>query len=118
MSVRTVSRQELWDLMKSGNVVVVNVLSRVSYEDMHIPGGSISIPFDELENGGWRKLDKSKLIITYCHNSNCGASKRAAELIASHGYKVAAYEGGIKEWYESGMPVEGRLAGNSNAERN
>jgi len=34
------------------------------------------------------------------------ATKKAAEKLVAKGFKVKAYEGGIKEWSEAGLPTD------------
>lgn len=109
-AVPVIGKEELKLRMDRGSVTVVDVLSRKSFDDLHIKG-SIWIPFDQIEMNGWEILDRKKAVVTYCANYNCSASKRAAAIIALHGYEVFAYEGGIQEWADSGLPVEGRLEG-------
>ncbi|MEM3676445.1 MAG: rhodanese-like domain-containing protein, partial [Thermoplasmataceae archaeon] len=101
------TKEEVLKLMNDPNFVILNVLSVAAYNDLHIRN-SISMPFDILEMDAEKRLDKKKKYITYCASSSCGASKRAARLLIDKGFKAFAYEGGIKEWYESGLPVEGK----------
>ena len=54
-------------------------------------------------------LDKERPVVTYCSSSSCGASLTAAAILREHGIDASAYEGGIKEWAEAGLPVEGKL---------
>jgi len=56
------------------------------------------------------ELDKSKEIVTHCSSYECGASRMAAEFLENKGYIAAAYEGGIKEWAEAGLPMEGTIS--------
>ncbi len=50
---------------------------------------------------------KEALIVAYCTNTKCGASKMLAEKLAKLGYKnVVKYPGGIEEWVKLGNPVE------------
>lgn len=93
----------------SRDLVIVNVLARPAYEKIRIRG-SISIPRSELENGRWEDLDKSKEIVVHCSSYECGASRLAAEFLEARGFDVKAYEGGIKEWAESGLPMEGTIS--------
>ncbi len=101
-----ISKEQLKEKIEGGSTIVVNVLSKEAYEDSHIKG-SISIPLEDLQKDGWEKLDKSKQIVTYCASTTCKGSKKAAEFLKGKEFNVVAYEGGIKEWSESGYPVEG-----------
>lgn len=107
--VKEIKKEGLLKKLKDKNVVVVNVLSKQSYEKRHIKG-SISIPRSELETGRWKELDKKKEIITHCSSYDCSASKYAAEFLEKKGFKVWAYEGGIKEWAEDGLPTKGLMS--------
>ena len=107
--MRTISKEELSRKLGSPGLVVVNVLAPQAYEKIRIKG-SISIPRNELETGRWQELDRHKEIVTHCSSYECGASMMAAEFLEKKGYSVAAYEGGIKEWAEAGLPMEGTIS--------
>jgi len=79
-----------------------------AYETMHIKG-PISIPWAELKAGRWKELEKSKEIVVHCSSYACPGSRMAAELLEKKGFNVKAYEGGIKEWAEAGLPMEGKI---------
>ena len=83
---------------------IVNVLSPDYYHLGSIKG-SLKIPLDKLEMR-LDELDKSREVIVYCAHKECDASKRAAEKLEQHGFCVSAYEVGIKEWKEAGLPIE------------
>ena len=102
----TINKEELLEKIKKNdsNVQIVNVLSP-DYYHMGAIQGSLKIPLDELEER-LNELDKSKEVITYCANTQCSASRSAAELLAEKGFNVRAYEGGMKEWNEAGFPKE------------
>ncbi len=104
----TISKDQLAAKLGSPWLVVVNVLAGPAYEKIHIRG-SISIPRGELEQGRWKELDCSKEIVVHCSSYDCEASRVAAEFLASKGFSVSAYEGGMKEWAEAGLPTEGRM---------
>ncbi len=106
-NVPVVRKEELLDLLNSEDAVVMNVLASHAYDKMHIKG-SISAPYDRLENGEFDNIDKKKRLIIYCASYDCGASKKAAALMRERGFDAAAYEGGIKEWSEAGYPTEGK----------
>lgn len=107
--MKAISRSELADRLGTPEVVVVNVLAKDSYDKIHIKG-SISIPRSELEAGRWAELDRNKVIITHCSSYECEASRAAARFLEERGFDVRAYEGGMKEWAEAGLPTEGRLS--------
>jgi rhodanese-related sulfurtransferase len=116
--MRTISKGELVERLGSSGLALVNVLAPTkppggdiayaSYENIRIKG-SVSIPRSELEAGRWRELDKSKEIVVHCSSYACQASRKAARFLEEKGFNVRAYEGGLKEWAQAGLPMEGKL---------
>jgi rhodanese-related sulfurtransferase len=107
--MKTISKEELASKLGSPGLVVVNVLAPPAYEKIRIRG-SISIPRSELEGGRWKELDRGKEIVVHCSSYECEASRMAARFLEEKGYDVKAYEGGVKEWAESGLPMEGTVS--------
>lgn len=91
---------------KKGGLVVVNVLDKELYDDCHI-AGSINIPLDELD----QRMDtivREADVVVYCSNYQCTGSEYAATKFLNKGFKnVSVYEGGMAEWFQAGLPVEG-----------
>ena len=102
--VKAITKEELKKKIQEGSVQVVNVLDPKWYE-LGIIEGSKKIPLKELDSRA-KELDRSKEVVTYCASYECRASMEAAEKLAAKGFKVRAYEGGIKEWKEAGLPTE------------
>jgi len=106
MTVVSISAEDLKRRMDEGGCTVVNVLSKDMYDDCHI-AGSRNVPVSELETAasGWNKEQE---IVVYCAHLKCDASKRAFNALKGMGFKnVAAFEGGMKEWHQKGLPSEG-----------
>jgi len=103
--LQTIRKEDLRSMIGSKNAIVVNVLEEEAYRKSHIKG-SISIPLEKLTEGEFNKLDKSKKIITYCASYQCTSSRQAAEFLREKGYDSYAYEGGMREWTASGLPLE------------
>ena len=108
MAITTISAEDLKDKIEHGiNVTVVNVLDEEYYNDCHIKG-SINAPLDQLKTIA-QEWDISRDIIVYCASITCSASKNAYNILVDMGFKrVAAYEGGTKEWNEKGFPCAGK----------
>lgn len=104
--IAILTKEEVLDHLKDGSAVVVNVLGKPDFDRVHIKG-SVSIPLDLLEQGELEAIGEQKNVITYCKSLTCGASKNAARILKDMGYNAMAYEGGIQEWKDSGLPVEG-----------
>ncbi len=105
MAAQTITKDELKQKLAAGEPVqVVNVLDP-KYYDLGCIRGSVKIPVAELDRRAG-ELDKAKEVVTYCASTECNASRQGAEKLAALGFKVRAYEGGIKEWKEAGLPTE------------
>lgn len=76
-----------------------------AFDQLGLIQGSRKIPLAELDQRVG-ELDKARDVVTYCASDQCNASKQAAEKLVAQGFKVRAYEGGIKEWKEAGLPLE------------
>jgi len=107
--MKTITRDELSAKLGSPRVTIVNVLEPEAYKKIHIKG-SISLPRRELEAGKWQELDFDREIVVYCSSYDCNASREAAKLLELKGMDVSAYEGGIREWAEAGLPTEGSMS--------
>ncbi len=105
MEVKLIMKEELNKMIEANEPIqVVNVLDPAYYNLGFIKGSKL-IPLDKMDER-ISELDKSKAVVTYCASSDCNASKNAAKKLMSKGFDVSAYEGGIKEWKEAGLPTE------------
>ena len=91
--------------------IVVNVLDAASYKKIHIKG-SVSMPYKEMDGLAPKLLpEKEARIVVYCGSYHCHVSVKAARRLKELGYSaVREYRGGIKEWWEKGLPVAGSMA--------
>jgi len=86
--------------------LVINVLDEEAYNDCHI-AGSIHSDFDKVESYV-QNMSKDSEIILYCSNYACSTSDFVGKKLQSLGYtNVWAYEGGIAEWKQHGLPTVG-----------
>jgi rhodanese-related sulfurtransferase len=86
--------------------LVLNVLDSHYARDCMIKG-SHSAPLESLEEFV-KEMPRSTEIIVYCARYGCPLSRQAWELLTSLGFtNVRAYEGGMKEWVQHGLPTEG-----------
>lgn len=106
--VKLISRDELMEMINSGKrFKLVDVLTRESYAREHIRC-AISLPLDDIEKEAPKLLKQNELIVTYCANFDCPASTNAAEKLVSLGYpNVLDYKGGLKDYKEAKLPMEG-----------
>lgn len=100
-----ISPAALAETQKSGAPIVIDVRGAHEYAAGHIPG-AIHIPLAELAQKH-DPFSPESLIITYCnmHHPGNSRSEQAASLLAQHGFRAAALEGGFPAWKESALPV-------------
>lgn len=103
---RETLRQKIQD--REENFTLIDVLPKTDYEAAHLPH-AINVAPDDIELLVPRLIpNKWEDIVVYCGGPTCSASAKAAQLLASLGYKdVKRYVGGKADWMESGLPVEG-----------
>ncbi len=100
-----ISRDELKAKLDSGDEFkLVMTLSEWAFRAKHIPGSlNVDNPTKVTEY-----LDPSDEIVIYCSDENCPASKFAFHQLTTNGFEnVRRYAGGIAEWEEAGLPLEG-----------
>lgn len=107
---KKITWDELLEMIKTNkDLKIVDVLSKENYRDEHIKG-AISIPLERIEKIAPKLLKKQEQIVVYCASFECTASTSAAEKLVSLGFtNVLDYKGGIKDYKEAGLPLEGRL---------
>lgn len=108
--LKMITREELMNMVSSGQKFrLVDVLDRDHYEREHIKS-AISLPVNEIEKRAGKMLKKGETIVVYCASFDCQASTNAAEKLFSMGYKnVLDYKGGLKDYKEANLPMEGTL---------
>lgn len=108
--VKKITRDELIKMVSSGQKFkLVDVLDKEHFQKEHIKG-AISLPVNEIEKKAATMLNKSETIVVYCASFNCQASTKACEKLLSLGYKnVLDYKGGLKDYKEANLSLEGSL---------
>jgi len=104
-NARTIERDELREKLARGEPLkLVNALNEWAFHAKHIPGSlHFNTPSEML--GGLGKADE---IVVYCSNPSCLASLAVYERLVEHGYtNVRRYSGGLLDWEEAGLPLEG-----------
>jgi rhodanese-related sulfurtransferase len=101
-----IDREELHRLLGEG-AQLVEVLPAEEYGEAHLPG-AISIPLGELAPATAARLDPSRPVVTYCYDTQCDMSPRAAWRLESMGFEsVYHYAPGKADWMGAGLPIEG-----------
>jgi rhodanese-related sulfurtransferase len=107
--IRTISRDDLRAKLERGdNFKLVMALNRWAFEAKHIPG---SLHFDtpaEL----YAAVKPTDEVVVYCSNVDCLSSVAMYRDLVKRGYtNVRRYSGGLLEWEDSGLPLEGNAVG-------
>lgn len=110
MMIKQISRNELRQMISSNKPFkLIDVLDKDHYAKEHIKG-AISLPLSDIERNAGELLSKDETIVVYCASFECQASTKAAEKLLSLGYKnVADYKGGLKDYKEEDLALEGSL---------
>lgn len=104
-----ITRDELLQLMNSSeDFKLVMTLKDWAFRSKRIPGSiRVSTPEHIFE-----QLNVDDQIIVYCSDVNCYASKLAYQLMVENGFtNVRRYAGGVLDWEEHGLPLEGEWVG-------
>ena len=103
-----ISRDELKAKLDTGEKFkLVMVLGKRAFRSKHIPG---SINVDHPAKAS-ELLDPTDEIVVYCSDPTCPSSKYFYHLLTDTGYtNVRRYAGGITDWEENGLPLEGEWA--------
>jgi len=102
--LKPVKREELLQLVSSGEAVVVDVRPAGEYQAGHI-AGAISIPLDSLPRY-LAKLPKNQEVVAYCRGPYCMFAYEAVSQLRSQGYKARRLEDGYPEWKAGLLPTE------------
>lgn len=102
--LKPVKREELLQLVSSGEAVVVDVRPAGEYQAGHI-AGAISIPLDSLSKH-LAKLPTNQEVVAYCRGPYCMFAYEAVSQLRSQGYKARRLEDGYPEWKAGQLPVE------------
>jgi rhodanese-related sulfurtransferase/DNA-binding transcriptional ArsR family regulator len=100
----TVTRAELAERLRTGEVVVLDVRPAQEYEAGHI-AGALSLPIGELTRR-LREVPSDREVVAYCRGPYCVFADDAVRALRRHGYHAARLEDGYPEWSLAGLPVE------------
>ena len=98
-----VSRDDLLEQARRGEVIVIDVRPHAEYEAAHLPFAR-SLPLAEIEQH-LGELPRNKDIVAYCRGPFCMLSDEAVALLQARGYRVRKILDGVSEWQAAGMPV-------------
>lgn len=102
--VNEVSREELTERLRHGDVVLLDVRPAEEFAAGHIEGAR-SIPIDELE----RRLDElpsDVQVVAYCRGPFCAYANAAVRQLQAAGREASRLDQGWPEWHQAELPSE------------
>jgi len=106
--IRTIDREELKRKLDRGDPLkLIMALNRWAFDAKHIPG---SLHFDTPDQllAAVRPDDE---VVVYCSNVDCLSSVALYRDLVRRGYaNVRRYSGGLVDWEEAGLPLDGEFA--------
>jgi rhodanese-related sulfurtransferase/DNA-binding transcriptional ArsR family regulator len=102
--VEHVSRDDLLERARRGDVVVLDVRPAEEYAAGHIPG-ALSIPLNQLAER-LDELPADTEVVAYCRGVNCVLAPDAVRLLSEHGREARRLADGMLEWRLAELPVE------------
>ena len=106
--IRTITREELEQKLDLGEPLkLIMALNRWAFEAKHIPG---SLHFDT-PAGLFAAVRPDDEVVVYCSNVDCLSSVALYRDLVRRGFRnVRRYAGGLLDWEEAGLPIEGEFA--------
>lgn len=99
-----VTPRALWERLRRGEVIVLDVRPEQEYRAGHIPGARC-VPLAELERR-LAELPDDREIVAYCRGPYCVFAVQAVEILRRHGFRARRMQGGLPDWKLEGLPVE------------
>jgi rhodanese-related sulfurtransferase len=91
--------------MRKQQVTVIDVNSRQSWIEAHVPGALNLDPADYSD--GDLPRDRESSLVFYCSNAMCRKAPNAARRARKMGYSnVTVMSTGIRGWLTTGLPTE------------
>jgi rhodanese-related sulfurtransferase len=105
MGLKTISPDDLHQLMQRERVTAIDVNSRQSWVNAHLPGAVHLDPLGYTDRD--LPADRDAALIFYCSNVLCRKAPNAARRAKGMGYRnVRVMSAGISGWLEAGLPTE------------
>lgn len=106
--IRTIGRDELKAMLdRRDDVKLIMALNRWAFDAKHIPG---SLHFDTPE-ALYAAVRPDDAVVVYCSHVDCLSSVALYRELVRRGYRnVRRYSGGLLDWEDAGLPLEGSFA--------
>ena len=99
----SISREELAERLRAGDVVVLDVRPREEYAAGHLPD-AVNVPPHELEER-LSALPVGQAVVAYCRGPYCVYADNAVRYLSATGHAASRLTDGFPEWAASGRPV-------------
>jgi rhodanese-related sulfurtransferase len=100
----SLTRAELVERMRTGDVLVIDVRPEPEFHSGHI-AGAVSVPIGELSRR-LRGVPKDRQVVAYCRGPYCVFADDAVRSLRRRGFQAARLEDGYPEWARAGLRVE------------
>jgi len=105
MGLKTISPERLHQLVQDKAVTTIDVNSRGSWLEAHVPGALSLDPTGYKESD--LPSDKDALLVFYCSNPMCRKAPNAARRAKQMGYSnVQVLSAGISGWLGAKLPTD------------
>jgi rhodanese-related sulfurtransferase len=106
-AIQTISRDELKEKLGRGDdLKLIMALNRWAFDAKHIPGSLHFDTPDEL----YAAIKPDDQVIVYCSQVDCLSSVALYRDLVRRGYRdVRRYSGGLLDWEDAGLPLEGDM---------
>jgi len=103
--IRTIDRHELAEkIEQQAPIRLVMALNEWAFRAKHIPGSEHFNTAEEL----FSSLHPEDEIVVYCTSDECHSSIALYGALVDAGYRnVRRYSGGLTDWEQAGLPLEG-----------
>ena len=105
--IQTIDREELKSKLDRGDdLKLIMALNRWAFDAKHIPG---SLHFDT-PDALYASVKPDDEVVVYCSHVDCLSSVALYRDLVRRGYtNVRRYSGGLLDWEDAGLPLEGEF---------
>jgi rhodanese-related sulfurtransferase/DNA-binding transcriptional ArsR family regulator len=102
-SLEAISRAELLQRSRAGEVTILDVRPEDEFALGHLPS-AINVPLRKLEMR-LAAFNPAQEIVAYCRGPYCVLSYEAVAVLRARGFQARRLEDGLPEWRAAGLPV-------------
>lgn len=111
----TVTREELAERLRAGDIVLIDVRPPEEYAAGHLPG-AVNVPPADIDQR-LAALPADRDVVAYCRGPLCVFADDAVRALRAAGRPAARLVDGYPEWAAAGLPTSGGLTAAATATR-